>query len=93
MNWGLTFTPSARQHSGTFKSSARRAQRRAENAEKSLKVVDRAGDAVFEDGYVEVDEQAEPAVAKTKMRQELAFVNPQDGLDGLDLYNHLALDK
>src|SRR5437899_9222844 len=51
-----------------------------------------AGDAVLDEGDVEVDEQSQTLIGQAQMSQELFLVNGCHGIDRFDLHNYLVLD-
>src|SRR2546426_8552024 len=51
-----------------------------------------AGDAVLEEGDVEVDEQSQTLIGQAQMSQELFLVNGCHGIDRFDLHHYLVLD-
>src|ERR1017187_10587098 len=52
-----------------------------------------ACDAVFDQGYVEVDKQAQALVRQAQIRQQLLLVHDQNSFDRLDFYNYFVLDN
>jgi hypothetical protein len=56
-----------------------------------LESVDDTGDAVFDEGDVEVDEQAQAFVGQLQIGQKLLFVHRRDALQGFDLHDHCIL--
>ena len=50
-------------------------------------VVDKAFEAVFQAGDVEVDQKSQPEVAELKVRQDLCNVHRGQGFDGLDFHD------
>ena len=52
--------------------------------------IDNARDTVFDEGHLEVDEQAKALVGEPEIGQELLFVDGSDQLDGFDFYDDLT---
>jgi hypothetical protein len=52
--------------------------------------IDDAGDAVFDERDLKVDEQAKALVREPKISQKLLFVNRRDNLDRFDFNDHLS---
>jgi hypothetical protein len=58
-----------------------------------LELVHSSSNAVFEAGYVKVDQQSRPTVAQSQVRQQLSLVNRMGLLDGFDLDHNALVDE
>ena len=58
-----------------------------------LEPVDDARDAISDEGYLEVDEQAQALVGKPEIGQKLLRVDCSDQLDGFDFDYNLVFDE
>ena len=67
-----------RIRSNTFSQRARRFRRER----RGFGGVDDSGDAVFDEGDVEIDQQAEVFAGDAEVGQELLFVDRAEGFDG-----------
>jgi hypothetical protein len=54
--------------------------------------VNNASDAVFDEGYLEVDEQAKALVGEPEIGQKLLLVDRGEQLDGFDFHDDLVFD-
>jgi len=52
--------------------------------------VDDAGNSVFDERHLEIDEQAQSLVGEPEVGQELLPVNRSEEFDGLHLYDYLS---
>src|SRR5262249_52097070 len=53
--------------------------------------VDEAGDAIFYQGNVEIDEQSQAFVSEFQIGEELLLMHRRDALQRLDLYDYRVL--
>ncbi len=55
--------------------------------------IDKTPDAVFQEGYIEIDEQRQLASRKPQVRQRLGLMDWRQSIDELDLYNYRLLHQ
>ena len=55
-----------------------------------FKAIDDARNPIFDEGYVEIAQQAKTFICQPEIRKELFSVNRSENLDGLDLHAHLS---